>query len=1395
VPPSLPAQTAAAHAFLASRPSNATLSASAAAAALRTMSPTPTPVSDVQTKRMLQRQNSAASRGGDGRELQRKISSGSMTERTFRTPSPNRPGQSVGLDDAPPVPLVPRTYNNDHAQRRASSMEPSMRVVAPPPTKQGGRVASLDRAPVFAPKKPHSQRRSSSPDATELERSESRGSINFSYPTGARPNSPPPRPQSRVGSGVSPQAAEDPQNTSNQTTDQPTRKKKRKPTSGSSEGSHLARGAVASKPSGLAVTSSEGTAKQTSSNLHEKRNSDSANTPQPDTEGDTSAYGSDSDSTPEKSKGKRAARASGFLNKQPSVVREDWEGEQENSSSQRRKVENRAHTDLSPISGPSIVRSKKETNTPTTSQDITDRPDHLVREGRPTPQLITTITPTRPKSQTEPPSHGYLEVSQDSSRPARQKSISPSRSTRFSTHLASEFSGRPPHEPPPRSVSPAKSALKHHSPSPQSSSPIDGAALAGWKRTSQASSETSDNVSMASADGLGPRSQRKKSARVSFEAEPEIVGTAAEITPSSTPIFASPQHKDSGKKGWLSKSKGGHLDSIPAEDDMEEVMKPCPVLPSFGSVRGRRDGSAEREVSTVEMVSPSSSESSTASNLATLDTSISSDHAIGGILARESLKNDHEARKRLFRSGDAATTVKRVDHPHQDPKRSTNGNIQPSTGQQSGAVTAPRIPSIAIQPATPGIGESDSRDEWVVEVPGGFPDAFELEGDAPVIQTEGSISTQTRAFTTSSPAKAGISEPAPSELVAAENPSVPVIDSLRESLRRQTDSDSDSEGGSSSIYSDAAEDLSDLEGNGFGSINAIVESPLMGAPISHMTTPPDSPLTGKVGNESLVALSPQESWERAESHWRNVAGRQRNIGQDQQQEHKRAQKKPTRKKTARSTVDTKAAGQSSKGSTPISDLPQRSLPQSSASPAFVEDQGSSGLGTIRRSMREQYEVTSDSPGFRSSMRTKKAPEPESQVRGSLPASNPRGALQKRKIPASPAARSPARESNIKNNATIQRSSVVPLGRRLSNGSDSSSSFKRSRRPASSGNKFTMRTSMRSVDDRPASPPAPAGRGVRSLSPQDRRPFSPMSQGTMRTTMRGSGDAGVPTLRKQEQQRPPSAISGFGKSRSKAKAAPPKPLASKLNSRFADSDDDVSEHRTFRSRFDDSSDDEPGVLRYRPVRGIPGKPDEGDSTDLEDSSDEGERRASRSKRQGPKSPAKSPAVLNGAGSKTARDAEVSSPTERPMSPVDGKKKGIFGRFRSKKAKDSILAPQPANKEQESPHEQGRADLDGARSPELPASPDSRGKLQRRHTPQRMTSDSWPLPPSPIVDETQQPTAPDLVNGNLENVNGRPGLGSRQTTSGTARTEGGTPILGRTGKRKRFPMLRKALGLHD
>ena len=1400
VPPSAPAQTAAAQAFLANRPSGTSLSASAAAAALRAMSPTPTPVAETQTKRILQRQSSTASRG-DGAELQRKNSGGSMTERTFRSPSPNRPAQNPALEDAPPVPPVPRTYNNNHNQRRAASVEPSMRVASPPPIKKGSRVASLDRAPVFAQKKLQSQHQTSATDENELEKSGSRASVNFSYPTGARPNSPPAaRPlsqsQNQVINGILQQAVDDIQNTLRQAADEPVRKRKKRVTNGTTEGSHLATGGIGGKASGAAVATSSSIApnpeKTSTLPAKRKKKANSNTKPEIDSQRETPAIGSDSDSAPDTSKGRRAIRASGLLNKQPSVVREDWEGEREDSSQLGLREEQGSNAGLSFISSPSNVQSRKETAISDKSSTIMDTSDKTVREARPTPHLITTLPATTTKPRVEAPSNGHLEVSKDSDRPTRQTSISPSRSTRFSTHLASEFSGRPIHEPPPRSVSPAKSALKHRSPSPQSSSPIDGAKTSGWKRTSQASSETSDNASMTSADGFGSKPQRKKSARVSFEAAPDVVGTAADVPPSGTPVFVSSQHKDSIKKGWFGKSKGAHLDAIPAEDDMEEVMKPRPVLPSFGSVRGRRDGTAERTFPVAEVVSPSSSETSSTSNLATIDTSISSDHAIGAIFAREALRTGHDAKSKSTLSTHGPTTITTSESIDQAAKSGTNGTVHASSDEKSGpSLTAPipSIPSIAIQPATPGIGETESQDEWIVEVPGGFPEAFELEGDAPTTRRGDAVTAEDREITTSSPAKAGISEPKPPELVAAEDPSVPTVGSISESFRHQIEPESDTESGGSSIYSDAAEDLSDLEGDGFGSINAIVESPVVGLPADHMATPPDSPLAGIAGTGPTAASTRHDSWERAEAHWRKVAERQGNIDEDQQREQHTVQTKPKKKKNPRKIGQAVAATQPSNSSSLDPGSPQRNQPQTSAFPAISQERAVSGQGEMRRSMRGQPGDTSSAPGLKTSMRTNRPPEP--QARTAPPTSLPKGALQKKRIPVSPATSSPVAGKDTKSSPAISPSSLTPLRRTLSNGSDSSSSFKRSRRrPASSANRSTMRTSMRSGDDRPTSPPALAGRGVRSLSPQDRRPFSPMGQGTMRKSMRGSGDAGVPSLRKQDQQRPSSTISGFGKPRSKVKATTSKALTSKLKSRFADSDEDVSEPQTFRSRFEDSSDEEAGVTKYRPVRGIPTRQDEGDSTDLEDSSDEAEKRRAKSRRQGPKSPD----AVNGARTSTAREPEISSPIQSPAPPVDGKKKGIFGRFSGKKSKDVTIDAQPTKAEREMHNPRIRADLDGGRSPEMPASPEGRGKLQRRHTPQRVTSDSWPLPPKAAADDDHRPQTSDGT-GNAQDVNGRPGLGTRQDTSGTVRTEDGTPVLGRTGKKKRFPKLRKAFGLHD
>jgi serine/arginine repetitive matrix protein 2 len=453
----------------------------------------------------------------------------------------------------------------------------------------------------------------------------------------------------------------------------------------------------------------------------------------------------------------------------------------------------------------------------------------------------------------------------------------------------------------------------------------------------------------------------------------------------------------------------------------------------------------------------------------------------------------------------------------------------------------------------------------------------------------------------------------------------------------------------------------------------------------------------------------------------------------------------------------------------------------------------------------------------------------------------KGTLQKRNIP--PAVAIPAAVTMAARAAASERPSaqapppaqIKNLQRTMSNDSDSESSFKKRHRRGASSQGSTMRRTMRAPPPEPE-PTKPGGRrGIRSMSPPvDRRPMSPgFAQKTMRTSMRHSTESQTPTMRPQPQQRRSSSL--FGR-RNKDKSPPrgaPLPLTKKIISRFGDSDDDDDARpRVFKSRFEDSSDDEAGPVKYRPVRGIPRKADDGDSTDLEDSDDE-QKTASKAKAQ---ALAVNTAQANGAG----------GATEMPSSPTSStaKKGGFFSRFRSKKEKDhssisrlgGTIAERNARLEHNQPAMVAAKEEENISSPRKIRREDkkqasrlgfssieerdrvleeTRMKLeeardqpndmtrpvlstQGRETPTRIMSDSWPLPPKMPVIEEGRPNTSDGVDlpYSQSDANLRPGLGERAPTTDTLRSAGGTPIYGRTGKKKkRFPMLRKAFGLQD
>jgi serine/arginine repetitive matrix protein 2 len=1356
------------------------------------------------------------------------------------------------------------------------------------------------------PQKTIAQRNSNLADINELERTDSRGSTNFSYPLSARPNSPPPKSsplmQSRWApgqsqNGLSPQEAETARQNVYDSSQQPVKKKKKKIVRGAAEGSHLSGGTMGVRtnvapqempsPRAEPIARAEDGQQTPPAKKKKKKVVTSPQDSDVHARPMSPAYSSDSDTTPEKVM-KRAQRASGTLNKQPSVVREDWEGEQGGNAQGTPTTDPRVTT-LSPAGSPAAAVKSTQ---PSTAANMSRKIDEVPMEPKPVGQYAPTLAVDVPtpilnmpaSSAPQPAGKGYLEVGRSTSQGSRQTSLSPSRSkTRFSANLSSDLSAERKHEPLPRSVSPAKSAMKHHSPS-QRESPIDTIVPGAWQRTSTTPSEASDNTSMASEPGLTTVTKKKKSARVTFGEGAEIVGVS-QTAPSDSPILASPQHKDPPKKGWfgLGKSKSP-LGTIPAEDDMEEVMKPRPVLPSFGSVRGKSRSSDVPEQKTpsatfhdsvtVPSLSdryhnttmPSSSEASIASIVPT-DTSASSDHAIGSIIAQHNAQNrlpngvhDKTLTQPLppvvtsvegtgYASDTSESTYGEDETPHhfvEEQPQVTHPTITDTTN------AGENVPTIAVQPATPAI-EQTEQDDLFVSLPGGFPVSAETLGPPSRGQNPEQDSSQITS------AGLGIAEPGPQEQVAGHQPASSTGKSLSDALRQRDQEDSDREStAGDSIYSDAEEDLSYMDGDGFGSINAIMESPVVKSPANRITTPPESPIARipPSRNAKPGAGSRTESWEQAQAHWSEVAQRRRQekeqtADSNSQPELSQPPKPKTKKKKKHLNI---AAGEiapevlASMNSRQMSTQQPAPYPAAGSGRDGPADRGAAPVRTSKRTTMKAEPEVEDSPQFRRSMRSGSpsavATEPQRPVETPQRTSKLKGTLQKKHLPSTAGGLAAADAGDARTygkqqkmaaqpNQSSRSSRAAPLQRTFSNGSDSSSSFRKRRKgTAASDGKYTMKRSMRGGQSTEArqpvqpTPPQPAGRGgIRSLSPANRRPFSGAGgQSTMRSSMRASVDSGPQTLRNQEgHQRSSSAFAGFGKSRPKSATVPAgRALPSKIKSRFADSDDeDAANPKIFNSRFEDSSDEEPEPDKLRPVRGIPRKIDEGDSTDLEDSSDiEKEIEKSQAVAQ--------PALAVNASEENG----VVKASDAPQS-LTKEKKSFFGRFRSKKDKDKnprmSRAAVESSLQTQAYLGQARAEMERAKSPEIgkengpevertksaepsmPKSPSSPApERQRRLTPhrvmsdqfvpQRIPSESWPLPPKVgAADEDRPYTADGVANASAPVIAGReyrPGMPQRHNTASTERTAGGTPVYSeKTGRKKRFPKLRKAFGLYD
>ena len=728
-----------------------------------------------------------------------------------------------------------------------------------------------------------------------------------------------------------------------------------------------------------------------------------------------------------------------------------------------------------------------------------------------------------------------------SARSMRPQSLSPARSARFSNVQLIAADGVK-HEPLPRSMSPAKSALKH---SP-SSSLATNSPVASHFGVLNAQDNLSD---ISSENGQYNGLKKKKSAKVSFDKD--AVKAAEED--SSTALPKSP-HPLKTQNSLRSRSE--------AQDDLEEIKKPSPVLPSFGSMRDRRvaeNGTSihaptfgsvrERRALDYEPESGERSadtvSSSISDSLSTLvePVGVSSDQAVGAALMQD-----------LLTKGKGPNEVPHISPQNPLPPEVTSvegsGEVSDSDDDQvaenktteaepisvdSNAVEKKitpasenllgRIPTIELQPATPRVMDDANRMSTAQE----------------------EVTAKRKSETTGAGTKSADKTPTPD-----------VNNANKDDIAKDSGNESDSH------YSDAAEDMYDHQDDTYVSLDAMVEK-----------TVPKS--------ESVKERKVLQNGARRNSEQADVI------------------------KDKRTSLD-------------LANSKVKSEPKRKSAPAHHIHWGSNQsiptVSSIAKPPNRTSVKSKDGSDFGSVVGTDDD-EPRTIV---LKSALKTSTKKKNNYVVKPREHPSTQDAQIaRTMRPSSQSSVISfrpkkpkLLRSFSSDSDSDvskSSFERARTSTSfADGKYSMRRSMRAsspaFSDRPASVASGGRRSSFTKNMRLQSPERPASSQATRTTLRGPG-AAAPSFRKQTGSPIPSG-GGFGR-KSKATRA----FGGKLSSRFPDSsdEDEAPQRRAmFRSRFDDSDgddDDLPVQPKLAPVRRIPRQADipEGDSTDLPDTEDE------------------------------------------------------------------------------------------------------------------------------------------------------------------------------------------------
>ncbi|KAK8851689.1 hypothetical protein PGQ11_014168 [Apiospora arundinis] len=1305
------ASTAAAAAFMSSQNSNRSLSSAAAAAALRARPHTPTNVGAVQTKRTMRRSPSISSvssapAGGRGTpKLERRGSSGSMSERTFRSPSPHG-REPQGQNQYPPVPAIPDGHRNSTIGRSPSTVGVGMQNFRTASQKMKTELPSWytkpsgDTSNVRTSDAPMTNTGKTSKRPESLiaaGRPDSQNSVNFSYPSRHRATSPSPSPTADRNPqwGLSPSHSNraslpasfggnsdqamvyDPNSRRmvprtdrldlmevEYHTREASEKQPKKKKGVQRSGSHLAKGTVA-RVKGTTVEPNE-----------QERNSSNRSSPIMATPPNGRDVSTDGRSHVEVNSTGATANHSGWT--EPSQDQQSQSEEQNRCAGESTAQVAEAPSGRLVGRKPSVVRELPEEDATELEEPVnpTSKSVRQALDSVPTQQTLYPTPedpgessssarnepPTRVDSPEEAPAEqkvAYMsnkpvaELSRNGST-SRSASNSPARTARFATIPSENLAVR--HAPLPRSASPIKSALKHPDSAIRDASP----------------SENSSDLRVTSPE-RETSVARKKSVRVSFDDHnTKIVGESAPAEDEDSPVAPSPQQT---KRPWYSNIGRNKKKDFSLDDD--EIMKPRPALPSFGSVREKklREPEEERPLirpsgSAHSPATPSSS-SMRPSNAGITAPAVtpdspsvsqSNDHAVGFIISQDQ-SSRNAANISRFREplppvvttaeahrydSDSASSYSEDGLSNDEMSGGSDVDVIPSTqttmpdsydhmdspptipdksasrpkgshAEPDRAIELPdnQVPAISITNPSPAIlddshpSESKSNLQQYFEVPGTFPneEAGEVRPSKHTTNTTASSDNVSRSARAIVEPKTEVQPAQIAGLPQATLSGVPTAADVTDSADDESNA---------SIYSDAYEDLSDIEGDGYQSLNAVVESPLSSkeptaAPVERpsLTKPDSSEAMGnhmleKVIKDAEGSTEPTphvvNDWETAKSYWRSLTTEKRRqlereamieAGDDADAETP-TRRPSNRKKTPEQIKSTsmaqmaqsQAPAHGSKPSQPNN--PERTYMIQPGTKATQEFHDAPPPSTrMRTSLRTEQPVkhsqssrpVSGEVHMRKSMRGTTAAEETADSRASRRVSAPPerpSSMSKTSLRPQTAApgRKPTNSTLASASAgnAISKTAKPILQRRGSDASDSS--FKRSRATSSGG--FGFRSTMRQAPVNEASAPAERSSGrfsIRSISP----PGSPFRRGSsntaggppvalgMRRTLRSNSESS------QDSKRSSIQFPSFGRSRKESKK-------SKQPSRLRDdsSDDDSPVAPAFRSRFADSSDEDEAV---------------------------------------------------------------------------------------------------------------------------------------------------------------------------------------------------------------------------